>query len=232
MNKRRVLLLFVVLSVLFTIFSCSKEEPSEVKNREYNAKEVEEAAKILIEKSLPYNEILYGKGLDFDSEDEGMGIYKKATEESLQKYGIKSVEDLKEKLSEIYSSKYIEKKLLSTDIFSSGSDGNNLKFYARYFDEVDEDGNTYVYVNSIYEYDLKNTYEYISEPRATSSIGDLVVIKATVRATMQQSNTEKPKTKDIEHEIRLIEENGKWLLYSSTYVVYDEYTDIYENMNK
>ena len=233
MNKKRVLILFAVLFLFCSLVSCSeKEKEPTVINREYNAQEVEDAAKELIEKSLPLNEILFGKGLEFDIEDEGKGIYKKATENSLEKYGISSVADIKEKISEVFSSKYIEKKLEGTDIFGSGTDGENIKFYARYFDEIDENGNTYVYVNSIYEYDLKNEYEYISEPRATGSIGDLVVVKATVRATMYSAEGEAPKTKDIDHEIRLIEENGKWLLYSSTYVVYNEYTDIYENMNK
>ena len=136
------------------------------------------------------------------------------------------------KLAEVFSSKYIEKKLEGTDVFNSGTDGENIRFYARYYDGTDEDGSDHVYVNSIYEYDLKNKYEYISEPRAVGSIGDLVIVKATVRATMEKGDVESPKTKDIEHEIRLIEENGNWRLYTSTYVVYNEYTDIYENMNK
>ena len=199
MNKKRVLLLTLVISLLLSLISCSeKEKEGVVSNRDFNKEEVEACAKVLIEKSLPLNEILFGSGLDFyDEEEEGKGIYKKATKESLEKYGVKSVADIKRMASEVFSSQYVEKKLNGTDIFSSGTDGENIKFYARYFDETDEEGNTSVYVNSVYEYGLNNKYEYITEPRAVGSIGELVVVKATVRATMQdKGNGEVPKSKN------------------------------------
>lgn len=231
MNKKRALLLLVVLSLLFSLVSCSDEkETTEVVNREFNASEVEAAAKDLLEKSLLYNEILFGKGLAYE-DGEGTGIYKKATVASLEKNGISSISDLKSRLNEIYSSKYME-SLNNSDIFGSVKDGENIKFYPRYYDSTDDEGNICVYVNSVYEYNLKNKYEYISEPRASHSIGDQVVLLATVRVTMEAEEGKEPKTKDVEHEIRLIEENGSWRLYSSTYVVYNKYNDIYENMNK
>ncbi len=239
MNKKRVLLIFTIITLLLSLFSCSgnEEEPT-VTNRNYNKTEVEEAAKALIENSISLNEILYGKGLEWE-EDGGVGIYKKATQNSLSHYDIKTVADLKEKLTDVFSSKYID-ALNKSDVFSSVKDGETIKHYTRYYDHTEKVGEgdgekteeTYLLVNTVYNYPLKNRYEYISEPVAKRAEGEYVIVVATVRATIIGDDGEVKKVRDFEHEIKLIEENGNWRLDSGTYIVYNEYTDIYEDMNK
>ncbi len=230
MNKKRLLLLLAVISILFSLFSCSDNEDKDVPDREYNAAEVEQAAKILIEKSLSLNEILYGKGLEWE-EGESNENYKKASSASLSHYGINTVDELKKKISEVFSSKYIE-SLNKSDVFSSVKDGDTIRFYTRYFDDEDENGKSCIFVYTNYDYELKNGYEYITEPKAIGADGDIVIVKATVRASIYGENGQIVKVRDFEHEIKMIEENGAWRLNSETYIVYDEYRDQYENMNK
>ncbi|MBO5009701.1 MAG: hypothetical protein J6D20_03250 [Clostridia bacterium] len=230
MNKKRVLLLLTAITLLFSLFSCTDDKDNSVKNREYNAAEVEQAAKVLIEKSLSLNEILYGKGLEWE-EGDSKEIYKKASSDSLNHYGINTVSELKQKISEVFSTKYIE-LLNKSDVFSSVKDDDSVRFYTRYFDDEDESGNTCIFVYTEYDYVLKNSYEYITEPKAVRSEGDLVIVKATVRASIMGENGQISKVRDFEHEIKMIEENGAWRLDSETYIVYDEYRDKYENMNK
>jgi hypothetical protein len=74
---------------------------------------------------------------------------------------------------------------------------------------------------------LKNSYEYIGSVKAVRSEGDFVIVSATVRATRDGSIS-----KDFKLEIKLIEESEGWRLASPTYKVYNEYTDIYEDMTK
>lgn len=226
MKNKRIISLFLVLVLALSFFGCKKENDEEqIKNREYDKAQVEEAAKILIEKSIAVNEILFGSGLKYD-EDDSNSIYKKASASSLESYGVNTVEDIKALAAEVYSSGYMS-TVNASDIFSSVSDGENIRFYTRYYN--DEDGG--IYVNSTYDYVLKNKYEYISDPCAIGSIGDIVTVKVTVRATILGENGEEKKSRDFDHQIKMIEENGEWKLHSSSYIVYNEYTDIYEDMN-
>ncbi len=227
MKNKRIVSLFLIFILLLSFFGCKKEENEDkIKNRDYDKSQVEEAAKILIEKSVPVNELLFGKGLEYE-EDNQNGIYKKAAASSLEKYGVNKVEDIKAMASEVYSSGYMS-TVNSSDIFSSVSDGENIRFYTRYYNN--EEGG--IFVNSTYDYALENRYEYISEPSAIGSIGEVVVVKVTVRATIIGENGESVKSRDFDHQIKMIEEDGKWKLHSSSYIVYNEYTDIYEDMNK
>lgn len=230
MNNKRVLLLLVAITLLFSLISCTDDGKDGNKNREYNSAEVEQAAKTLIEKSLSLNEILYGKGFEWE-EGESNEIYKKASSDSLNYYGVNTVSELKQKISEVFSTKYIE-LLNKSDVFSSVKDDDAVRFYTRYFEDKDENGKNCIFVYTDYDYVLKNKYEYITEPKAVRSEGDLVIVKATVRASIIGENGQVTKVRDFEQEIKMIEENGAWRLNSETYIVYDEYRDQYENMNK
>ena len=224
--KNKIISLFLVFVSLILLCGCKKsEDPANaVINREYDKAAVEAAAEALLSKSLSVNEILFGAGLDFEEEG-GNGIYKKATAESLSKYGVNSVEDILSICAEVYSSGYMN-TVKSSDIFKSVSDGSNIVFYTRYYNG--EDGG--IFVNSVYEYALKNKYEYISRPEALRSEGDSVIVKVTVRATIIGESGETVKSRDFDHEIKMVEENGQWRLHSSSFIVYNEYTDIYDSI--
>lgn len=230
MKVKSYFLLVLSLFTLFSLFGCTDESTPPTYNREFVASEVEAAAKILIERSIDFNEILYGKGIEYE-DDHSNSIYKPAADAALQKYGIRSVEDLKFKLSEVFSSGYID-QINKSDIFNPVVDDGGVRRYTRYFDKTDEDGNTKLFVNAVYDYVLKNTYEYITDPKAVRSSGDVVIVKATVRATIKDEEGNVKKARDFDHEIKLVEESSGWRIHSSTYIVYNEYTDIYEEMTK
>jgi hypothetical protein len=206
---------------LCSFASCAEEEY----NREYNAKEVEDAAEILIEKSLVLNEILYGKGIGY-IEDESTEIYKKADPKSLEEFGITRLSDVENKLREVFSKSYVD-TVYSSDIFTPLVEDEITKMYARYFEDEDKDEKHTIYVNKCYDFVLENSYEYIGKVKAVRSEGDYVIVSATVRAVRKGDIS-----KDFNLEIKLIEEREGWRLASPTYKVYNEYTDIYEDMTK
>ena len=231
MKAKSYFLLILSLFTLLLLIGCTaKQTPPPTYNREFVASEVEAAAKTLIERSLDFNEILYGKGIEYEA-DHSNSIYKPASDASLEKYSISTVEDLKSKLSEVFSSGYID-QVNKSDIFNPVVDDGGVRRYTRYFDKTQEGGETKLFVNAVYDYVLKNTYEYITEPKALRSSGDVVIVVATVRATIKDEEGKVKKTRDFDHEIKLVEEASGWRIHSSTYIVYNEYTDIYEEMTK
>ena len=215
--------LALVLSLIFicSLISCSEEKY----NREYDAEKVEAIANELIAKSIVLNDILYGKGIGY-KEDDSTEIYKVADEKSLEKLGIEHLSDVEPRLRSVFSKAYVD-TVYSSDIFTPLVEDDITKSYARYFEDEDKDGKTTIYVNKYYSFALKNKYEYIGDVKAVRSEGDYVIVSATVRATREGGIS-----KDFKLEIKLIEESEGWRLASPTYKVYNEYTDIYEDMNK
>ena len=227
MKADKIIISLLTLLLSLSLFSCTE---STVKNREYDEEEVLLAAKDLIEKSLPLNEILYGEGLSYD-ENSGIGIYKEAKEESLSKYEIADIKTLTEKIEAVFSDSYI-KTINSSDIFNPIVDEGVTLSYARYFEDERENEDpekkeSVILVNSNYDYFLKNTYEYVGELTVKGSEGEYVIVSSVVRATREDGVT-----RDFVLEIKLIEESLGWRICSPTYVVYNEYTDIYEDMIK
>ncbi len=217
MIKRILALLLVIISLL-SIVSCEKD-------REYDEGEVLAAAAELIERSLPLNELLYGKGLSYG--DEHIGIYYKATDESLSSFGIETVEQMKNMVRDIYSAEYSE-SILTSDIFSPITVDEVIVGYTRYYQAEDEDGNLNgIMVKSDYDYPLTNSYEYHPNMEVIDVEGEVIVVRTMVTATSADG-----KVMNVNHDIRLIEEESGWRLMTPTYVVYNEYTDIYDNLKK
>ena len=215
--KRIIATLLIALS-LFSLFSCERD-------REYDEEQVLSATRELIDKSYKLNELLWGKGLSFS--DEGIGIYKLATEESLSEYGISTLEDIKNMAREVFSSMYLG-IVFNSDVFTSVKIDDVIKSYARYYQKYDEDDEPAgIMVRSDYEYELKGSYEYADALSVIDVEGEIIVVRALATAT-----SENDKTKTFEVDLRLIEEEGGWRLISPTYVVYNEYSDIYEDLKK
>jgi hypothetical protein len=214
----------LTISVLLIISICTSMISCE-KNRKYDADEVIGAARVLIEKSIPLNELLYGKGLAYT--DEGVGIYKRADKSSLDAFGISDLDQVKEMIKEIYSDSY-SKTIFNSDTFSSIKIDDVVKSYNRYYQEYDDYGNpTYIMVNSKYEYFLKGSYEYQESMEVVGVKGEVITVRALVTVTGENS-----KVKNINLDIRLIEQENGWRLESPTYAVYNEYTDLYDELNK
>ena len=216
--SKKIIAVILSLITLLSLISCEVD-------REYDEDEVITAARELVERSYSVNELLWGEGLEFG--EDGVGVYKAATSDSLKKYGIGSVEDMKNKVREVYSSSYSE-KIFTSDIFTSVKIDNVIKGYARYSQKYGEnDEPTEILVRTDYDFSLKGSYVYKDVFEVVDVEGEIIVISATVTATSHTGNT-----KDISCELRLIEEESGWRLVSPSYVVYNEYTDIYEDLNK
>ena len=208
----------LIISICTSMISCEK-------NRKYDTDEVIGAARILIEKSIPLNELLYGKGIAYT--DEGVGIYKRADKSSLDSFGISNLDQVKRMIKEIYSDSYSE-TIFNSDTFSSIKIDDVIKSYNRYYQEYDKDGNpTYIMVNSKYEYFLKGSYEYHESMEIIGVKGEVITVRTLVTVTGENG-----KVKNINLDIRLIEQENGWRLESPTYAVYNEYTDLYDELNK
>ncbi len=213
--------LFLIIILCFSLFSCKEE----IKNRDYDKAEVEAAARVLIEKSLILNEILYGKGIGYIEDDSAL-IYKEADKESLKSFGVSSIAEIRDEISQVFSSKYIE-NIEKSDIFKPLVEDNVTISTTRYFEDGEGEEKVF-YVNSAYEYVLKNSYEYLSDITAVRSEGEYVIIKARVKATRSDDG----RIKTFDNEIKLIEESAGWRLASTTFVVYNKSTDIYNGIDK
>ena len=121
--KKIISLIILCVMVCTSLISCDND-------RDYDEATVLASAYSLIEKSHKLNELLYGEGLEFT--DEGVGKYKLATEESLKKYGISTVDDIKAMVKEIFSESY-SKIIFESDVFSSVKVDDVIKSYARYY---------------------------------------------------------------------------------------------------
>ena len=215
---KRILALLLLVTLLFSIVSCEND-------REYDEGEVLAAAAELIEKSLPLNELLYGKGLSYG--EEHIGIYYKATDESLAAFGIETVEQMKNMVREIYSTDYSE-SILTSDAFSPITVDDVIVGYTRYYQSEDEDGNPNgIMVKSDYDYPLKNSYEYHANMSVIDVEGEVIVVRTMVTATSADG-----KVMNVNNDIRLIEEESGWRLMTPTYVVFNDYTDIYDKLKK
>lgn len=216
--RKIVSLIILCVMICTSLVSCDND-------RKYDEAEVLSAARGLIEKSHKLNELFYGKGLEFS--DEGLGKYKLATKESLKKYGISTVEDMKNMAREIFSESYAN-IIFNSDVFSSVKIDDVIKSYARYYQSYDDDGNPNgIMVLSDYNYSLKGTYKYSDSMEVSDVDGEIIVVKTLVSATSADG-----KVKNIDFDVRLFEEPYGWRLVSPTYVVYNEYSDIYDNLKK
>jgi hypothetical protein len=215
---KRILALLLLVTTLFSIVSCEND-------REYDEGEVLAAAAELIEKSLPLNELLYGKGLSYG--EEHIGIYYKATDESLAAFGIETVEQMKNMVREVYSTDYSE-SILTSDAFSPITVDDVIVGYTRYYQSEDEDGNPNgIMVKSDYDYPLKNSYEYHANMSVIDVEGEVIVVRTMVTATSVDG-----RKMTVNNDVRLIEEESGWRLMTPTYVVFNDYTDIYDKLKK
>ena len=215
----RIVSLILISVMAISLFSCEKD-------RKYDEGEVLAATRELLLKSIPLNEIYYGVG--FDVEDDGAsGIYKAATDESLKKYGIKTVEDIKQRTLEVFCDSISETMFKSA--FSSISDEDVIVYYSRYYQAYDDDkAPTDIMVNTVYEYFLTGSITYDLESITVLDV-EGEVIKLGVSADVE---SESGKVKTMNLTVRIIEEDDGWRLKSPSYAVYNESTDIYENQNK
>ena len=219
MRSVKITALLLALILMFTLTSCEKD-------REYDEAEVLRATADLIERAKPINEIFYGKGLSF-TEEGAIGAYKPATPASLTRYGISTIDDLKALTRSVYSSKTSEG--IFAAVLSPTYSGDSIVNYARYYQAVDDDGNpTTIMVRSNYEHFGSTNMVYHDGMTVKDVEGEVIIVSVPVTLTRESDG----KVKNTTIDVKLIEEADGWRLCKTTYVVYTESTDEYDEMNK
>ena len=212
-----ILVFSLVLSLSLGLSSC---------DREYDANEVSTAAKDLIEKSLLLNKIYWGEGIPY-MQSVSASLYCEADFIALSGLGFYTVDELKKKTEEVFSKAYCE-DIFETS-FSSIKDGEEIQFYARYYQKYEDEFQTIpicIMVYSRFENLLPDKVEYLYDTlTVTHSEGDVVYVKVDAKVT-----------KDEEHEqikemtIGLIEEENGWRIDTSTYLKYNDRQEEYEDL--
>ncbi len=217
-----ILVLSLVFSLNLSLISC---------DREYDENEVSVAAISLIEKSLFFNKIYWGEGIPYIPSI-STSLYCEADFIALSELGFYTVDELKKKTQEVFSKAYCE-DIFSTS-FSSIKDGEEIQFYARYYQKYEDEFQTIpicIMVYSRFENLLPDKVEYLYDTlTVTHSEGDVVYVKVEAKVTKDEEHVQ---TREMV--IGLIEEENGWRIDTSTYLKYndrqEEYEDLLEKKN-
>lgn len=217
---KKIVSFIALLTLLLSLVSCGE------KNREYDESEVKAAAEYLIKRSADLNCIFWGEGIGYINDDSfSVGYYYPASVASLASFGIETIEDLKEKTREVFSSSYSE-NIFSTTL-SSLSDGEEIYRLARYYQKFSDSENNQpecimVYTNALVL--LKDEVSY--------KFDTLTVVgskKETVYVTLSVNVKREEKTQIRELRVGLVEEDSGWRIDTPTYMSYIENED-YEDL--
>lgn len=216
--KKIIALILAVASVL-SLASC---------DRSYNEEEVRAAAEELVEKAIVLNEIFYGKGIDFDrDENTSNGAYYEASSYYVRNIGIETVEDLKDMALGVFSEDYAE--LIFSTVLSPVTDDSYIYGMARYYQKTDavtgENIAIMVYSEANVYLTDKMEYDY-SSIEVTGSKGERVYFNISVKVTDSETDEEHIMTRSI----ALIEEEGGWRIDSPTYAQYSKSLEEYEEI--
>lgn len=212
--RRTASLLLIFAMTLLCLLSCGESA------RTYDEEEVLAAARDLLPAAEKLNEIYYGDGIrpDTDRTEEKQGVYYPARSEDLGKYGIFTVEDLREKTRETFTVSYAS--LLFSTKLSSVSDGDSIfafsRFYQAYDGTGDEKKETFFMVNSEEKGLLTDTLTYLYDTlKVEGAEGSLVYVTIDVIA-----ENEKGERATVPLRIGLMEESDGWRIDTPTYARY------------
>lgn len=209
--------------ILACVISLSVLTSCEI-DRDYDEAEVIAAAESLIRKSEPLNLIYYGKGFLYT--EEGSGIYKKIDPSECEKYGISTIDELKTRTLEVFSGERAE-LMFKTHLSAIQDEDGNILHYARYYQQTSGD-ESYIMVNEAYDYQMTNgiAYDYGSI-KVYDVEGKVIVVSISVTLTGANS-----KVKKLELKVKLIEEENGFRICSAAHAVYDENSDVLDDLLK
>ena len=202
---KKVISIILVLTFIFSFTSCGEE------SIKYDEEEVISAAKNLIAKSDDLNTLFWGEGIEY-IEDElySNGYYYPANPLSLGKYGVYTVEDMRNKAREVFSVGYCES--IFSSVLSAAGDEDVIAGYARYYE-----GLSGVMVYSRAKVILTDEVEYdLSTVKVVDADSKMVYV--TVMATVTRGELSQTR----ERKVGLVYENGEWKINTPTYMSYQE----------
>lgn len=222
-NKAFLLTIVVIMSLLLCV-SCGND-------RDYDAAEVIGAAKELIKKSEKLNDIYYGYGIQYEkNESEANGSYYPADYTSLSKFGVNTVNDIKNLTTECFTKEY-SSLIIETNL-SSVSDDDGIQLYSRYYQKYNalDNSEECIMVNRNATVYLTDTLIYDYDSLTVSRVkGEEVFVTIKVTVVNGEGLTQEQSV-----EIALLEEEDGWRINSPTYAKYfdrQQYEDI-QNNNK
>ena len=194
------------------------------RDREYDEAVVKAAAIELLTEAAKLNEIYYGNGIDFlDKSQHNISVYNEADPASLDKYGITTVDDIKQKTFAVFSSSQCN------SMFKGAFMGQGTSSMSRYYQKYDDKtGNPVcIMVNSNYEQLMvgENFYDF-STLKVIGSEREFVYITIDVNVIYGE------KTQKHTLTIRLLEESAGWRIASTSFASYNELKDLYDELQK
>ena len=203
MIKRIISLLLSTIVFVSVLTSCGGEETIK-----YDEAEVIEAASDLIYKSQEFNDIFWGKGLNYiEGSEYDNGIYSPA--EPLTKYT--SLAEITAAAQKVFSSGYmttVKLSVLSAQFGDTGVDG-----YSRYYQE---DANEPIMVRTDYSPVLVDENAFLYETlTVVGAEGQTVILTISLKVTRGETS------QVIDRRIRLVYEDG-WKLDSHTFANFNE----------
>ena len=199
-------------------------------DRRYDEAEVMEAATLLITASAELNEIYYGKGIAFlENSSHNISIYCEADPVSLEKYGIKTIAELKEKTKLVFSESHAE-SMFGSSFSGRYSQGGSTSNMSRYYQKYDDKGDKPVCIMVHSSYENLMTSENVYDFGTLTVVGSkgkyvIVTIETTVTSPDGESQVQTLR-------IRLIEEDKGWRISSTTFANYNELQDLYDELQK
>ena len=201
---KRILLLALCFSMLFlSLVSCGAKE---------SESELLAIAKDLTEQSARVNEIVFGDGIALKKDGYSVGAYTEADEESLAFYGVTSVEDIKARLSAVYSE--ATAAWVVGTVLTSVKEQSQVLTYARYYDDKKMEGVNFVPVLMVRE-----NHEQMAFGKA--SYADYVLQSSSRKEavfTVDITVTDGKETKVFSDvRVTMVKEENGWRLDTTTY---------------
>ena len=186
---------------------------------EYDEAEVSAAAKELIPKTEEINNIYWGPGIGYTSDlSTSNGYYFEALITDLDKYGIKTIDDLKKKTEAVFSASYCE-NIFATKL-NSVSDEDGVYSYARYYQKYSDANQTVpdtimVYTKAIVL--LSDGVEYLTDTlKVEYSDRERVYVTLDVKVTRGDESQIRSLT------VGLVPGDNGWRIDTPTYISYDK----------
>lgn len=203
---KKILSIAVILVLLFTsVTSC---------NRAFDEEEVISAAKELLPAAEKLNYIYYGEGIKYYDSDAAVSIYKEAQKSHLDELGFHTVDELKAMTEEVFSDSY------SQTMYSSVLDtlrvDDTIVGYKRYYDYTNDDGESMIMVNVMYEPLIKSTISYDYESIKVKGAKKEKVF-LSVSAVVSNADGE---SRMIDITITLVEEEDGWKIDNPIFANY------------
>lgn len=213
----------LLLCLVLTTLLCACAPPA----REYDEAQVLTAARELLKRSVPLNDLFWGEGLSpWMAEDAAVqGNYREVSPADMQTFGVRNIDDIRQKTFEVFTQDY-GTEILSTKI-SSVNTGSGVASLARYAQSYTDEGDyDTLYVLTTATVYLTDTVVYDYESMRVSGADServFVTLSATVTDAEGHSQT-------AELTLSLLEEEAGWRLDAPTYLRYNPYREEYEKL--